>query len=534
MVRDKNHQACAEEAAARINDIVPKYNPLTIGTHNDSLSLAPNRKRKNNNAHREEETEILFDPTITCKDGIAECFCIFTVPTKISTIPACRQPQRGRNVILQNMKAYTDGACTNNGKLDAKCGSGVWIDMNHPLNKATRIPGENQSNQIGELTAVIEAVGILPNYHKLTIITDSRYVIKGLTKHLRKWEDNGQIGIDNANLFKRVAYLLKRRSAPTTFKWVKGHQGVQGNEESDKLAKEGAEKEQPDKLLMNIPKEFNLQGAKLATLVQVLAYKGIRERTNVVPRQAMMGNIELMRNAITNLTGNCEKDETLWKSIRKRTIRLCLQQFLFKTIHSTQMIGAVWMKILGFEQRSACTSCKEMESMSHIQISCKTRPVELIWNLAKRTWPHNCAPWPELSLGTIMGCGCLSAQTKEDNNQDAQRNKQREWSNDQHKGAGRLLQILISKVAHLIWVMRCKRVIQERTHSMEEIEQRWYKVINRRLTDNRIIVTVIKQGTPLTQLVEATWEAVLGKISDLPIEWIKNREVLVGRCVHRA
>ena len=71
-------------------------------------------------------------------------------------------------------------------------------------------------------------------------------------------------------------------------------------------------------------------------------------------------------------------------------------------------------------------------------------------------------------------------------------------------------------------------------HSVEEIEQRWYKVINQRLTDNRIIVTIIKWGTPLTQLVEATWEAVLRKTSDLPIEWIKNREVLVGRCVHQA
>ena len=103
---------------------------------------------------------------------------------------ACRQPQRGRNVTPQNMKAYTDGACTNNRKLDAKCGSGVWINTNHPLNKALRIPGEGQLNQIGELAAVIKAVRILPNYHKLTIITDSRYIIEGLTKHLQKWEDN--------------------------------------------------------------------------------------------------------------------------------------------------------------------------------------------------------------------------------------------------------------------------------------------------------------------------------------------------------
>ena len=133
-----------------------------------------------------------------------------------------------------------------------------------------------------------------------------------------------------------------------------------------------------------------------------------------------------------------------------------------------------------------------------------------------------------------MGCGCLSAAIRENDNQDEQRNEQAEWSKDQHKGVTRLLQILISEVAHLIWVMRCERVIQEHTHCAEEIEQRWYKAINQRLTDNKITATIVKWGTPLTQLVEATWEAVLRKTSDPPIEWIKNCEVLVGRCVQQA
>ena len=61
--------------------------------------------------------------------------------------------------------------------------------------------------------------------------------------------------------------------------------------------------------------------------------------------------------------------------------------------------------------------------------------------------------------------------------------------------------------------MRCERVIQEQTHHAEEIEQRWYKLINQRLTDNRITATVIKWGTPLTQLVEATGKAVLRNVA---------------------
>jgi len=51
-----------------------------------------------------------------------------------------------------------------------------------------------------------------------------------------------------------------------------------GNEESDRLAKLGANKQDPDKLDLEIPPEFNIQGAKLATLMQAMAYKGTLER----------------------------------------------------------------------------------------------------------------------------------------------------------------------------------------------------------------------------------------------------------------
>jgi hypothetical protein len=76
-----------------------------------------------------------------------------------------------------------------------------------------KINVNTQSNQIGELVAVIAAAETTPGNWALEIITDSKYVIEGLTNYLRSWEDNGWIGIQNAHLFKRAAYLLKRRSA---------------------------------------------------------------------------------------------------------------------------------------------------------------------------------------------------------------------------------------------------------------------------------------------------------------------------------
>jgi len=60
--------------------------------------------------------------------------------------------------------------------------------------------------------------------------------------------------------------------------WVKGHDGNEGNEGSDALAKQGANKRQPDLLILDVPKELDIQGAKLATLTQATAYKGILEQ----------------------------------------------------------------------------------------------------------------------------------------------------------------------------------------------------------------------------------------------------------------
>ena len=61
---------------------------------------------------------------------------------------------------------------------------------------------------------------------------------------------------------------------------------TQKNKESDRLAREGALKEAPDDLDLEIPKEFDLQGAKLNALTQALAYRGIKERRTpeIAPR----------------------------------------------------------------------------------------------------------------------------------------------------------------------------------------------------------------------------------------------------------
>ena len=122
--------------------------------------------------------------------------------------------------------------------------------------------------------------------------------------------------------------------------------------------------------------------------------------------------------------------------------------------------------------------------------------------------------------GPILGCGSIQKSDPIDEGNREQRTP---------AGAARLLQILLTESAHLIWVLRCERVIQEKTHELTEIMARWTKNINKRLTDDRIIATVIKRDKTTISKVRSTWENVLKKTWTLPNDWVQNREVLVGR-----
>jgi len=84
-----------------------------------------------------------------------------------------------------------DGACFNNGKEDARCRSRIWFGENDNRNAVLRIPERSQSNQVGEICAVIAAAETAPKYQPMVIAIDSKYIIKGLTTHLKEWENRG-------------------------------------------------------------------------------------------------------------------------------------------------------------------------------------------------------------------------------------------------------------------------------------------------------------------------------------------------------
>lgn len=531
----ENPQRCALEAKSRLGRITPKLNPLRPPNQDDLTKTRPRRTHtqvpSNNStestAATEEDEEaqgILFNPSVTEKKNLTECVRIFTDPTKIKNTPATRPPpHRGIPPEDEEIIVYTDGSCTNNGKLDARCGSGIWLEEGSQHNKALRIPGVDQSNQVGEIAAVVAALEKIPNYTPLRIKTDSRYVIDGLTIHLKTWEDRGWIGIKNKEWFNRAAYLLRRRTAPTKFQWVKGHSGELGNEESDRLAKEGAEKDMMDEISLEVPEHFELQGAKLATLTQATAYKGIYERIPKEERRTTHRNLERVREDIAAYTGTKETNEAIWGLIRKSPIRLKIRQFFYKTLHGTQKIGTYWYHIPTLEERGTCQPCQRDETMNHILIECNQRTRSIIWRKAREMWPYEEGTWLEISIGTIIGCNVLQVEITKTTKD----NRGREQTTRKHdQGATQLLKILISESVYLIWTLRCTKAIRGQDHSQSEVEAAWRSVINRRLSEDKILATKVLRKSPYINTVKNTWgTALLKRHRDLPDNWINRNEV---------
>lgn len=155
---------------------------------------------------------------------------------------------------------YTDGACSSNGTTAGRAGIGIFHSPNDPRNISTRLPGTHQTNQRAELFAVLKALEQL--YHQETqslpagrrnvvIRTDSSYVIKALTTWIQKWERNGWRSKANQpvvskDLFVRARDMLgalAEGGVRVTFEHVRGHMGVWGNEQADRLAVAGAQME---------------------------------------------------------------------------------------------------------------------------------------------------------------------------------------------------------------------------------------------------------------------------------------------------
>jgi len=133
---------------------------------------------------------------------------------------------------------FSDGACSGNP------GPGGWGVILRCDGKEKEMSGgeAHTTNNRMELTGVIKGLEALKYPCKVTIQTDSRYVVDGIEKGWAEgWRKRGWVKSDkqpalNPDLWGRLLELIAIHEVK--FTWIKGHAGHPENERCDSLAVE--------------------------------------------------------------------------------------------------------------------------------------------------------------------------------------------------------------------------------------------------------------------------------------------------------
>ena len=140
---------------------------------------------------------------------------------------------------LPKVEIFTDGACKGNP------GPGGWGAVLRMGSVEKELSGGEPmtTNNRMEMKAAVEALTALKRPCQVTLSTDSRYVMDGLTKWIHGWQKNGWRTADkkpvkNADLWQ--ALLAAAKPHRIDWQWVKGHAGHPENERADALASAAA------------------------------------------------------------------------------------------------------------------------------------------------------------------------------------------------------------------------------------------------------------------------------------------------------
>lgn len=133
---------------------------------------------------------------------------------------------------------FTDGACSGNP------GPGGYGAILRYGGREKEISGgaRDTTNNRMELSAAIEALRLLTRACRVTITTDSQYLVKGMTEWMpgwkrKNWCNSKKEPVANRDLWEQLSALCDWHQVQ--WKWVRGHAGHRENERCDQLAREG-------------------------------------------------------------------------------------------------------------------------------------------------------------------------------------------------------------------------------------------------------------------------------------------------------
>ena len=142
---------------------------------------------------------------------------------------------------MKNVEIFSDGCCRGNP------GPGGYGCILRYGEKEKELQGGKlkTTNNEMELMAALIGIRALKGRCQVTVMSDSEYMVKGMTEWIHKWVENdwktkSKTPVKNLALWQELYDLSKKHKI--TWYWVKGHAGHPENERCDRLANEAAEK----------------------------------------------------------------------------------------------------------------------------------------------------------------------------------------------------------------------------------------------------------------------------------------------------
>jgi ribonuclease HI len=145
---------------------------------------------------------------------------------------------------MKEVTIYTDGACSGNP------GPGGWgaVLIFNDVKKEISGGSKDTTNNIMEMTAVIESLKMLKEPCKVTLYSDSAYVVNAFEQNwIDSWIQKGWINskkepVKNRELWEELIELINKHDV--SFKKVKGHSTNELNNRCDYLATTAAKQYQ--------------------------------------------------------------------------------------------------------------------------------------------------------------------------------------------------------------------------------------------------------------------------------------------------
>jgi ribonuclease HI len=134
------------------------------------------------------------------------------------------------------VEIFTDGACSGN---PGAGGFGVILRCEDLEKEISGCEPMTTNNRM-ELTAVIKALEALKKPCSVKLVTDSNYVVQGMTSWIfewikNNWKNSQKKQVLNRDLWEKL--LLLSHLHDIRWEWIKGHNEHAENERCDKLAR---------------------------------------------------------------------------------------------------------------------------------------------------------------------------------------------------------------------------------------------------------------------------------------------------------